>query len=97
MGRNTVKLLTHGGDMIELCHELRLPFVSWVISHQVFTLLQGAVLVFLLFVIDFYKLTCNNWDFKSTAYTLVEHVLGFEFLCKLGVHLMLWVSFLFSG
>ena len=51
-----MKLLTHGGDMLELCHELRLPFVSWVISHQVFTLLQGAVLVFLLFVIDFYEL-----------------------------------------
>ncbi|KAK4566735.1 hypothetical protein RGQ29_002837 [Quercus rubra] len=32
--RKTVKLLTHGGDMLELCHELRLPFVSWVISHQ---------------------------------------------------------------
>lgn len=32
--RNTVKLLTHGGDMIELCHELRLPFVNWVIANQ---------------------------------------------------------------
>ncbi|TQE11671.1 hypothetical protein C1H46_002707 [Malus baccata] len=32
--RNTVKLLTHGGDMLELCHELRLPFVSWAISSQ---------------------------------------------------------------
>ncbi|XP_042985524.1 eIF-2-alpha kinase GCN2 isoform X3 [Carya illinoinensis] len=32
--RNTVKLLTHGGDKLELCRELRLPFVSWVISHQ---------------------------------------------------------------
>ncbi|PQQ18675.1 eIF-2-alpha kinase GCN2 [Prunus yedoensis var. nudiflora] len=32
--KNTVKLLTHGGDMLELCHELRLPFVSWVISSQ---------------------------------------------------------------
>nr|XP_011457263.1 PREDICTED: probable serine/threonine-protein kinase GCN2 isoform X1 [Fragaria vesca subsp. vesca] len=32
--RNTVKLLTHGGDMLELLHELRLPFVSWVISNQ---------------------------------------------------------------
>ncbi|XP_062173283.1 eIF-2-alpha kinase GCN2 isoform X3 [Alnus glutinosa] len=37
LNRNTVKLLTHGGDMIELCHELRLPFVSWVISHQKFS------------------------------------------------------------
>ncbi|XP_019168429.1 PREDICTED: eIF-2-alpha kinase GCN2 isoform X3 [Ipomoea nil] len=32
--RNTVKLLTRGGDMIELCHELRLPFVKWVIANQ---------------------------------------------------------------
>ncbi|KAG7995092.1 hypothetical protein I3843_01G090700 [Carya illinoinensis] len=32
--RNTIKLLTHGGDKLELCRELRLPFVSWVISHQ---------------------------------------------------------------
>ncbi|KAF5733896.1 Kinase family protein isoform 2 [Tripterygium wilfordii] len=35
--RNTVKLLTHGGDMLELCHELRLPFVSWVIANQKFS------------------------------------------------------------
>ncbi|CAI9117290.1 OLC1v1018651C1 [Oldenlandia corymbosa var. corymbosa] len=32
--RNTVKLLTQGGDMIELCHELRLQFVKWVIANQ---------------------------------------------------------------
>lgn len=32
--RNTVKLLTHGGDIIELCHELRLPFAYWVITNQ---------------------------------------------------------------
>ncbi|KAL5537327.1 hypothetical protein UlMin_046354, partial [Ulmus minor] len=32
--RNSVKLLSHGGDMLELCHELRLPFISWVISSQ---------------------------------------------------------------
>uniref|UniRef100_A0A2P2LII9 Uncharacterized protein MANES_11G120800 n=3 Tax=Rhizophora mucronata TaxID=61149 RepID=A0A2P2LII9_RHIMU len=32
--RKTVKLLTHGGDMLELCHELRLPFVSWLTSNQ---------------------------------------------------------------
>lgn len=32
--RNTVKLLTHGGDMLELCHELRRPFVCWAIVHQ---------------------------------------------------------------
>ncbi|KAM6545969.1 hypothetical protein CsatB_026705 [Cannabis sativa] len=35
--RNTVKLLSHGGDMLELCHELRLPFVSWIISNQKFS------------------------------------------------------------
>ncbi|KAL6976219.1 eukaryotic translation initiation factor 2-alpha kinase [Sarracenia purpurea var. burkii] len=34
MKRNAVKLLTHGGDKIELCHELRLPFVNWVITNQ---------------------------------------------------------------
>lgn len=32
--RNTVKLLTHGGDLLELCHELRLPFVRWLIANQ---------------------------------------------------------------
>ncbi|CAN6448832.1 unnamed protein product [Victoria cruziana] len=32
--RNAVKLLTSGGDMLELCHELRLPFVEWVVSKQ---------------------------------------------------------------
>ncbi|KAK7262583.1 hypothetical protein RJT34_30157 [Clitoria ternatea] len=32
--RNAVKLLTQGGDMLELCHELRLPFVKWIISKQ---------------------------------------------------------------
>ncbi|CAH9082427.1 unnamed protein product [Cuscuta epithymum] len=32
--RNAVKLLTHGGDMIELCQELRFPFVKWVIANQ---------------------------------------------------------------
>ncbi|KAK6255367.1 hypothetical protein SCA6_016672 [Theobroma cacao] len=35
--RNTVKLLTHGGDMLELCHELRLPFVSWIVANQKFS------------------------------------------------------------
>ncbi|XP_060671601.1 eIF-2-alpha kinase GCN2 isoform X1 [Ziziphus jujuba] len=35
--RNTVKLLNHGGDMLELCHELRLPFVNWVVSTQKFS------------------------------------------------------------
>ncbi|GLT96767.1 hypothetical protein SLE2022_143670 [Rubroshorea leprosula] len=32
--RNTVKLLTYGGDMLELCYELRLPFANWVIANQ---------------------------------------------------------------
>ncbi|XP_052733994.1 eIF-2-alpha kinase GCN2 isoform X3 [Vigna angularis] len=32
--RNAVKLLTYGGDMLELCHELRFPFVNWIISNQ---------------------------------------------------------------
>ncbi|XP_022634097.1 eIF-2-alpha kinase GCN2 isoform X2 [Vigna radiata var. radiata] len=32
--RNAVKLLTHGGDMLELCHELRFPFVNWIIFNQ---------------------------------------------------------------
>ncbi|XP_031478528.1 eIF-2-alpha kinase GCN2 isoform X2 [Nymphaea colorata] len=32
--RNAVKLLTSGGDMLELCHELRLPFVEWVVAKQ---------------------------------------------------------------
>lgn len=40
MRRNTVKLLTHGGDMLELLHELRLPFVNWVISNQVLDILK---------------------------------------------------------
>lgn len=32
--RSTVKLLTDGGDMIELCQELRLPFVNWIVANQ---------------------------------------------------------------
>ncbi|XP_015058297.1 eIF-2-alpha kinase GCN2 isoform X3 [Solanum pennellii] len=32
--RNSVKLLTHGGDMVELCHELRLPLVKWIIANR---------------------------------------------------------------
>ncbi|XVF65555.1 hypothetical protein PTKIN_Ptkin09bG0258400 [Pterospermum kingtungense] len=35
--RNTVKLLTSGGDMLELCHELRLPFVRWIVANQKFS------------------------------------------------------------
>ncbi|GMH19767.1 hypothetical protein Nepgr_021608 [Nepenthes gracilis] len=34
LDRNTVKLLSNGGDMIELCHELRSSFVKWVVSNQ---------------------------------------------------------------
>ncbi|KAF6143812.1 hypothetical protein GIB67_016733 [Kingdonia uniflora] len=32
--RNSVKLLTHEGDMLELCHELRLPFANWITAKQ---------------------------------------------------------------
>ncbi|XP_028757179.1 eIF-2-alpha kinase GCN2 isoform X3 [Neltuma alba] len=32
--RNAVKLLTNGGDMLDLCYELRLPFVNWIVSNQ---------------------------------------------------------------
>ncbi|KAK6776172.1 hypothetical protein RDI58_027173 [Solanum bulbocastanum] len=32
--RNSVKLLTHGGDMVELCHELRLPLVKWIVANR---------------------------------------------------------------
>nr|DAD25236.1 TPA_asm: hypothetical protein HUJ06_026700 [Nelumbo nucifera] len=32
--RDAVKLLTPGGDTLALCHELRLPFVNWVIENQ---------------------------------------------------------------
>ncbi|XP_020881013.1 eIF-2-alpha kinase GCN2 isoform X1 [Arabidopsis lyrata subsp. lyrata] len=32
--RKTVKLLTNGGDMLELCYELRLPFVNWISVNQ---------------------------------------------------------------
>ncbi|XP_058071344.1 eIF-2-alpha kinase GCN2-like isoform X1 [Magnolia sinica] len=33
MKRKVVKLLTPGGNMLELCHELHLPFVNWVITN----------------------------------------------------------------
>ncbi|VVB06249.1 unnamed protein product [Arabis nemorensis] len=32
--RKTVKFLTNGGDMLELCYELRLPFVHWISVNQ---------------------------------------------------------------
>lgn len=35
MRRTSVKVLTSGGDMLELCHELRSPFVNWVVRNQV--------------------------------------------------------------
>ncbi|XP_057781604.1 eIF-2-alpha kinase GCN2 isoform X2 [Salvia miltiorrhiza] len=34
VNRGTVKLLSHGGDMIEFCHELRYPFVKWIVAKQ---------------------------------------------------------------
>uniref|UniRef100_A0A7N0TW19 Non-specific serine/threonine protein kinase n=1 Tax=Kalanchoe fedtschenkoi TaxID=63787 RepID=A0A7N0TW19_KALFE len=34
LNRNSVKLLTQGGDMIVLCHELRSPFVNWIVRNQ---------------------------------------------------------------
>ncbi|XP_078447574.1 protein kinase family protein isoform X2 [Wolffia australiana] len=32
--KKTVKLLTSSGNMLELCHDLRSPFVSWVVENQ---------------------------------------------------------------
>ncbi|MCI12121.1 putative serine/threonine-kinase GCN2-like protein, partial [Trifolium medium] len=32
--RNAVTLLTNGGDILELAHELRLPFVNWIATNQ---------------------------------------------------------------
>lgn len=34
INRRSVKVLTSGGDMLELCHELRSPFVNWVVRNQ---------------------------------------------------------------
>ncbi|XP_042044416.1 eIF-2-alpha kinase GCN2 isoform X2 [Salvia splendens] len=34
VNRSAVKMLSHGGDMIEFCHELRYPFVNWVVAKQ---------------------------------------------------------------
>lgn len=44
--RNTVKLLSQGGDMIQLCHELRLPFVDWVARNQVKLLFSFFISLF---------------------------------------------------
>ncbi|KAL2920999.1 eIF-2-alpha kinase GCN2 [Bienertia sinuspersici] len=42
-GRNSVKLLSQGGDIVELSHELRLPFVKWVAANQGdFDIIGGA-------------------------------------------------------
>lgn len=60
--RYTVKLLSHGGDMLELCHELRLPFISWLISTQVrrkpLLIITHLNLLFILIYLFF----CS-WDF----------------------------------
>ncbi|XP_073116363.1 eIF-2-alpha kinase GCN2 isoform X3 [Elaeis guineensis] len=34
LNRKPVRLLTQGGNMLELCHELRSPFVNWIITNQ---------------------------------------------------------------
>ncbi|KAG9447065.1 hypothetical protein H6P81_013193 [Aristolochia fimbriata] len=33
--RKSIKLLTSGGNMLELCHELRLSFANWVARNQI--------------------------------------------------------------
>ncbi|KAM0940124.1 putative protein kinase PEK-GCN2 family [Dioscorea sansibarensis] len=35
--RRSVKLLSRGGNMLELCYELRSPFVAWISSEQIST------------------------------------------------------------
>ncbi|XP_068665323.1 eIF-2-alpha kinase GCN2 isoform X2 [Aristolochia californica] len=35
LDRRSVKLLTSGGNMLELCHELRLSFTDWVVRNQI--------------------------------------------------------------
>ncbi|KAI4302752.1 hypothetical protein MLD38_038463 [Melastoma candidum] len=35
---STIKLLTQGGDMLELCKEVRLPFAAWAINRQKFSI-----------------------------------------------------------
>lgn len=32
--RRSAKVLTSGGDMLELCYELRSPFVNWIVTKQ---------------------------------------------------------------
>ncbi|PIN15987.1 eIF-2alpha kinase GCN2 [Handroanthus impetiginosus] len=34
VNRNTVQVLTDGGDAIEFCYELRIPFVKWIVAKQ---------------------------------------------------------------
>ena len=50
VARNTVKLLSQGGDMVELSRELRLPFVKWAVANQVFGMEFTAVDLISLFV-----------------------------------------------
>jgi len=50
VARNTVKLLSQGGDMVELSRELRLPFVKWAAANQVFGMEFTAVDLISLFV-----------------------------------------------
>ena len=58
--RRSVKLLSRGGNMLELCYELRSPFVAWISSEQVFAPedLDDEIL----------ELFCNS--FKYVNYTL---------------------------
>lgn len=35
LNEKAVKLMTRAGNMVELCHDLRLPFVDWIVKSQV--------------------------------------------------------------
>ncbi|XP_042385161.1 eIF-2-alpha kinase GCN2 isoform X3 [Zingiber officinale] len=42
--RKSIKLLAQGGNILELCHELRSPFVNWVVMNQGdFDIIGGAL------------------------------------------------------
>lgn len=58
--RKSVKLLNRGGNMLQLCNELRSPFVTWISSQQVLAPedLDNEIL----------ELFCNS--FKYVNYTL---------------------------
>ena len=60
MWRKTVKLLTHGGDLLELCHEFRLPFVSWLIANQVLDIEWMALFLLLLSANFLFMVTWTN-------------------------------------